>query len=134
MNVEDHVHFVNNRCSNILDLIAPCKLVNLKHKSQPWMNSDIWALRRQCRQCECRWKKDRLQVSYEMLRDSLRTFQKTAKAVHLSEIIAKNSHCSKTLFSTIDYVSNHPVQTFPELSPLLCANFLKYFVDKLNSD
>ncbi len=97
------------------------------------MNSDIRALRQQCRQCERRWKKDRLQVSYEMLRDSLHTFQKTAKAAHLSEIVAKNSHCSRTLFSTIDSVSNHPMQTLPELSTLLCANFLKYFVDKVNS-
>ncbi len=69
-------------------------------------DSDIRALRQQCRQCERRWKKDRLQVSYEMLRDSLHTFQKTAKAAHLSEIVAKNSHCSRTLFSTIDSVKS----------------------------
>ncbi len=96
------------------------------------MYSDIRALRQQCRQCERRWKKDRLQVSYEMLRDSLHTFQKTAKAAHLSEIVAKNSHCSRTLFSTIDSVKS-PNADIPELSTLLCANFLKYFVDKVNS-
>ncbi len=130
MNVEDQVYFFINRCSNILDLIAPRKLINLKHKSQPWMNSDIWVLRQECRQWERRWKKDRLQVSYEMLRDSLCTFQKAAKAKHLPEIIAKNSRCSRTLFLTIDSVLNPQCRH--------SQSFLLYYVkisfaDKVNS-
>ncbi len=119
----------NNRCSNILDLIAPRKRINLKHKTQPWINSDIRELRQQCRQCEYKWKKDG-QVSYKMLKYSLHKFQKGAKAAkakYLSESIAKNLHCSRTLFSTTDSVLNPSVQIFPEISPLLCENVLTHF-------
>ncbi|KAI2644523.1 Outer membrane protein P1 [Labeo rohita] len=37
---------------------------------------------------------------------------KAAKAKHLSEIIVKNSYCSRAMFSTLDSVLNPPVQTF----------------------
>ncbi len=97
LSVDEQVNIFNNRCSNILDLIAPRKRINLKRKTQPWINSDIRELRQQCCQCENKWKKDRLQVSYEMLKDSLHKFQKGAKAAkakYLSESIAKNFHCS----------------------------------------
>lgn len=55
---------------------------------------------------------------------SLHLFQKAAKATYLSEMITKKSHCSRTLFSTIDSVLNPSVQTFPEIPPLLWENFL----------
>lgn len=107
LNIDDQVLLFNNRCCDILDIIALQKLFNLKRKSQPWMNSDIWALRQQCRQCERKCKKDGLKVSYKMLKASLHNFQKAAKiakAKYLSEIIAKNSYSSRILFSTIDSV------------------------------
>lgn len=75
-------------------------------------------------------------MSYEMLKDSLHNFQKGAKAAkakYISGSIAKNLHCSRTLFSTIDSVLNPSVQIFPEISPLQCENFLTHFVGKVNN-
>ncbi len=71
-----------------------------------------------------------------MLKDSLHKFQKGAKAAkakYLSESTAKNFYCSRTLFSTIDSILNPSVQVFPEISPLLCENFLTRFVGKVNN-
>ncbi len=134
LSVDEKVNILNNRCSNILDFMAPRKRINLKRKTQPWINIDIQELRQQCRQCERKWNKDRLQVSYEMLKDSLHKFQKGAKAAkakYLSESIGKNINCSRTLFSTVDSILNPSMQIFPEISPLL--DFLTHFVDKVNN-
>lgn len=73
LNVDDRVQLFSNRCCDILDIIAPRKIINLNRKSQPWMNSDMKVLRQQCCQCECNWKKDGLKV-YEMLKDSLHNY------------------------------------------------------------
>lgn len=53
-------------------------------------------------------KSHTFQVSFQF---NLHKFQKAAKAKYLSEIITKNSHCSR--------------QTFTEIPPLLCENFLR---------
>lgn len=74
------------------------------------------------------FKKDRLQISYEILRDSLFSFQratKAAKCKYLLELITKNSHRLKIHVSIIDSVN-----LFPETSVSFCEDFAWYF-DKI---
>jgi len=85
-----------------MDSVAPYKVKMTKGPSAPWLNDSTWALRRQCRQAERKWKKDRLQVSLDMFRDSLANFQravKEAKGQYLSNLINSNSHRPGILFS-----------------------------------
>ncbi|KAJ8362074.1 hypothetical protein AAFF_G00398240, partial [Aldrovandia affinis] len=66
----------NSTCQSILDTIAPLTLKKPKPVATPWLNDTTRAQRRIWRQAERRWKKDRLQISLEMLRDSQQTYQK----------------------------------------------------------
>ncbi len=52
---------------------APLRLKMSKPQSQPWFNEETHALRWACRKAERRWRKDRLQIYYEMLKDTLST-------------------------------------------------------------
>lgn len=76
-------------------------------------------------------EKDRLQVSFEIMRFSLISFQKAAKCKYLSERITKNGHKPKLLFSTTDSVLNAHVTLFPEPTVSLCESFEKIFTDKI---
>ncbi len=125
--------FFSNTCLSIVINIAPLKMKRSTKKSAPWFNDSIRSLRRNCRWAERKWHKDRLQMSYDILRESLSVFQKavkSAKLKFLSEIVSKNHHRPKVLFSTIDAVLNHVVDVFPDVSDLLRENFLSFFVEK----
>ncbi|KAJ8395724.1 hypothetical protein AAFF_G00029610 [Aldrovandia affinis] len=66
----------NSTCQSILDTIAPLTLKKPKPAATHWLNDTTRAQRRVWRQAERRWKKDWLQISLEMLRDSQQTYQK----------------------------------------------------------
>ncbi|KAJ7985116.1 hypothetical protein DPEC_G00348740 [Dallia pectoralis] len=88
-------------CSQIMDSVAPYKVKTSKVPTDPWLNDTTWVVRRQCRQAERKWRKDRLQVSLEMFRDRLATYQnavKEAKGQCLSNLINNNSHRPGILF------------------------------------
>lgn len=79
-------------CLNIVKNIAPLKCKRSKEKSVPLFNDSIRSLRQVCRRAEHKFRKDRLQVSNEMLKESLSFFQKavkSAKSKFLTEIVAK---------------------------------------------
>ncbi len=72
-------------------------------------------------------------MSYDILKESLFVFQKAVKSAKfkfLAEIVSKNHHIPRVLFSTIDAVLNPAVDVFPDVSDLLCENFLSFFVEK----
>lgn len=82
------------------------------------------------------WKKDRLQVSFQKLRDCWHHYQavvKHAKQEHLSRIILSSCHKPHILFNTVDKVLNAPWYTGIEHSPEECEDFCKVFVDKVNN-
>ncbi len=135
LDVNEHLSIFNNNCSNILNTIAPLKMKKHKHNPIPWHNDTTRSLRQTCRRVERQWKKDRLQVSYEILRDSLSAFQRAAKAAkcrYFSELITQNSHKPNILFSTIESALHPAVNIFPEASVSLCENFANYFNDKIS--
>lgn len=70
-----------------------------------------------------KWKKDELQVSFQMLKGCWRRYQATAKDAkreHLSDIILSNLHNPRVLFNTVDIVLNSPQTACIELSPVAC--------------
>lgn len=94
-----------------------------------------WFAHSDSRRYEHKRLKDRLQVYYELMRDSLSTFErpvKSAKSKYLSEIINNNYSCPRTLFSTINSVLNPVVNVFNDLSETLCEHFLTFFVVKVD--
>lgn len=93
----------------ILDTVAPYRLKSIKPKPDPWLNDNTRARRQHCRQAERKWKKDKLQVSLGMLRDSLVEYQravKVAKMDYLLSVIVNSSHVPEVLFNTISSVLN----------------------------
>lgn len=68
---EELINLFKNASSDILDHVAPYKLRRHKTKTQPWLNENTRLLRRKCRKAEWKWQKDKLQVSYEVLRECL---------------------------------------------------------------
>lgn len=86
-----------------LNSVAPLRAKNGKTKSDPWLNQDTTNLRRACRRAEHRWKRDKLQVSYKILLDTLVTYQnavKTAKMNYFGRLILRYNGNSKGLFYT----------------------------------
>ncbi len=100
-----------------------------KHKPVPvpWHTETTHTLRRICRQAERKWKKDRLQVSYEVLTNYHNMFQKAAKCKCLSEFISISCHKPQVLFSIINSVLNPSVHSILEPSTSLCNSFGKFF-------
>lgn len=81
--------------TSILDTVAPLKTKRFKPNRQPWLNESTHTLRRECRRGERRWKKDKLQISLDILQNCRLKYQKAVKVTEASflwEIIATNSH------------------------------------------
>ena len=123
-------------CTEILDCIAPLTLKRIKPQTEPWLNEATHAHRRACRQAERKWKKDKLQISWDILRDSLLTYQRTVKAAkteYLSLLVSTNVHKPQVLFNVFDSLVNPCDIVCVEPSPSLCEDFLKYFVNKIST-
>lgn len=134
MDVEDMVINFNAFCTEVLNVVAPLKVKKNKRNKQTWLNEDIRALRKKCRRAERIWKRDKLQISYQLLQASLSQYQKAislSRANYFSSLIAKNSHCPKTLFSTLNSVLNPPVESGLVPSADLCEKFCSFFIDKI---
>ncbi len=56
---------------------------------------------------------------------------KSAKSKYFSNLIAKNHHSSKVLFSVINSVLNPPVNVISNPSVSLCEGFSKFSVTRL---
>lgn len=131
---DELVDSFNNVCSEILDNVAPFKMRCQKVKKRPWLNDVTRNLRRVCRLAEHKWQKDKLQISYDILRESLSNYQnavRAARSSYFSRIISHNANNPKVLFSTIDKVLSPSINYFPFPSKDLCDSFLKYFIDKV---
>ncbi len=101
---------------------------------KPWLNTTTQELRRVCRRAEWKWKNYKLQVSFKILRGSLIRYQKSVKAAkcqYFSDIIARNCHQPKILFTILDSVVNPTSNIGLNASPAICDSFLKFFTDKI---
>ncbi len=135
LSAEELLFSFNSTCAHVLDSVAPLKTLHHKPRSEPWLDDTIRSLRQICRRYERKWKKDRLQVSMQMLRDSLSQYQKavkTAKSRYFTEIINKNCHKPKIIFNIINATINPSICSFTEVSPRSCDDFLTFFVNRIN--
>lgn len=134
LDADAHLNLFNSTCADIMNSIAPLRYKNHKPVPVPWHTDTTRTLRRVCRQAERQWKKDHLQVSYEIMKNAYKVFQKAAKSAkckHFSELISNNCHKPQVLFATINSVLNPSVHPILEPSTALCDNFAKLFVDKI---
>uniref|UniRef100_A0A669E5Z7 Reverse transcriptase domain-containing protein n=1 Tax=Oreochromis niloticus TaxID=8128 RepID=A0A669E5Z7_ORENI len=132
--VDDFANAMLSTCCSILDTVAPIKMKRPRTSHQPWLNDTIRALRRVCSQSERRWKKDRLQISYDILCRSRFLYQnsvKAAKAAFLSDIIETNSHNPRMLFKIFNSVINPCPDSLSSASQALCEQFLNHFSGKV---
>lgn len=75
--------------------------------------------------------KDRSQVSFDILKESLLKYQKTVKiekSEYFSDIISNNSHTPCVLFSAISSALNTPPSTCLGFSVEMCENSLTFFL------
>lgn len=69
-------------------------------------------------------------MSFEMLRDSWRAYQrivKAAKTKQFSDIIILNCHKPHVLFKTVNSILNVPPSAGLEASNEVCENFLGFY-------
>ncbi len=107
-----------------------------KPKSEPWLNDVTPAARRERRRTEHKWKKDKLHVSYDLMRDSWKRYQKIVKeekTKHFSDIISSHFNKPRIIFKTIDSILNVTQSTCLEASSEVCEKFLAYFVGKVEN-
>jgi len=122
-------------CQSILDTVAPFRTVRDRCRVQPWLNTTTRAIRLECRKAERRWKKDKLQISLDILRYNLSKYQKCVrleKSKYLSNIISSNSNKPSVLFTTINSVLNTPQAACLEPSAELCEQFLNFLIDTID--
>uniref|UniRef100_A0A669CTZ7 Reverse transcriptase domain-containing protein n=1 Tax=Oreochromis niloticus TaxID=8128 RepID=A0A669CTZ7_ORENI len=134
--VDGLLSHLDSVCKSALDVVAPLRLRQCKPKASPWLTDFTRAIRRECRRCERRWKKDRLYVSLEALKTSWKAYQravKTAKNSYFSQLIAANSHNPRVLYNTINSVLNAEDHVLLQSSEVMCNRFLNFFVDKVAS-
>uniref|UniRef100_A0A3P9MP71 Reverse transcriptase domain-containing protein n=1 Tax=Oryzias latipes TaxID=8090 RepID=A0A3P9MP71_ORYLA len=128
--------WLHSTCLTVLDAVVPLKSRQPKVKTEPWLNNVTRAARRECRKAERKFKKDKLQVSLQMLKASWCHYQATvkeAKREHLSNVILLNRHKPRVLFSTIDAALNAPKSVYVQPTLETCETFLRFFVDKVNN-
>uniref|UniRef100_A0A8C6VRF7 Reverse transcriptase domain-containing protein n=1 Tax=Nothobranchius furzeri TaxID=105023 RepID=A0A8C6VRF7_NOTFU len=135
--VDGLVDSINMACSVALDSVAPLKLRQKKIISDPRLNDNTRALRRQCRTHERKWKKDKLQISQQMLKDSLAAYQKavrSAKNNYFANIIERHRGDQRKLFSTINSVLSLKDSTAPSTPTIaLCTDFQNFFLEKIST-
>ncbi len=128
--------WLHSSCQTVMDTVAPLKIRQPKTKFEPWLNDTVRAVRRECCRAERKWKKDKLRLSFQILRDCWHHFQKTvkeAKINYISEIILSNCNKPCVLFKTIDAVLHAPQTVYVDASSAVCEKFLHFFIDKVIS-
>ena len=133
---DDLLRHFNSACTDILDSVAPFRTMRIKARTEPWLNDSTHALRRSCRRAERKWKKDKLHVSKEALREILSVYQsavKAAKMYYFSSLISCNRHKPQVLFNIFNSLVN-PCDNSPVVTSLsLCENFLTFFIEKISA-
>jgi len=91
------------------------------------VDTSIQVFRQACRQAERQWKKDKLQVSYDIFLQHLKV--KKAKANYFSGLINSQANRPKVLFKAIDTFLN-PANTVD--TSLTCDEFYDYLIKKID--
>jgi len=84
--------------------VAPLLTKTIKTKPE-----ETKKLKRNCRSAERRWRKSKLTVHYQIIRQQLETYNnaiKQARISHFKKLISDHKNNTKFLFSTIDLLTN----------------------------
>lgn len=127
--VDDLANRFSSNVMAVIDSIAPVKTKVLSgRKKSPWRNATLAkAQKRLCRQAECKWRINMLQVYYDIYKESLHKYNqelKRARQSFFSDIITTNCNNACTLFSAVDSRIN-PIALIPPelLSNKSCNDF-----------
>ena len=81
------------------------------------------------------WRKTGLHIHLEIYKESLQSYNlelKSSRQLFFSNIINKNVNNARALFSTVDRLTNPPLNIAPELlSTVKCNEFAAFFTDKI---
>uniref|UniRef100_A0A672L323 Reverse transcriptase domain-containing protein n=1 Tax=Sinocyclocheilus grahami TaxID=75366 RepID=A0A672L323_SINGR len=129
----------NSKVKNVIDDIAPLKVSRKtgRQKSAWRKSTAVQSMKRQCRKAERMWRKTKLEIHYSIYKDSLRTFNVElgkARQSFFSNLINSNLNNTRTLFATVERLTNPPNQIASEmLSDSKCNEFASFFSEKINN-
>uniref|UniRef100_A0A3P9J789 Reverse transcriptase domain-containing protein n=1 Tax=Oryzias latipes TaxID=8090 RepID=A0A3P9J789_ORYLA len=101
----------------------------------PWLNEEIAAFRRTCRQVERLWKSTNLEVHRLHLKEmtgTLNNMIKLARSKYFSDLVHMNKRNPKVVFDTIQNIVSPSAPPVPVYTTDDCNRFLQYFVNKVN--
>ncbi len=82
-----------------------------------WRKSTaVQNMKRQCRKAERMWRKTKLEIHYSIYKDSLHAFNlelATVRQTFFSNLINSNLNNTRTLFATVERLTNPPQVRFP---------------------
>ncbi len=129
----------NSKVKNVIDDIAPIKVSkkNGRQKSFWRKSTAVQNMKRQCRKAERMWRKIKLEIHYSIYKDSLHAFNlelATARQTFFSNLINSNLNNTRTLFATVERLTNPPSQIPSEmLSDSKCNKFASFFSEKISN-
>ncbi len=129
----------DSKVKNVIDDIAPIKVSkkNGRQKSFWRKSTAVQNMKRQCRKAERMWRKTKLEIHYSFYKDSLHAFNlelATARQIFFSNLINSNLNNTRTLFATVERLTNPPSQIPSEmLSDSKCNEFASFFSEKINN-
>uniref|UniRef100_A0A8C6Q3C2 Reverse transcriptase domain-containing protein n=1 Tax=Nothobranchius furzeri TaxID=105023 RepID=A0A8C6Q3C2_NOTFU len=135
-NPDDALRVFHSACLMVMDTIAPLKVRRPKPKFDPWLNSHTHELRRLCRRCERKWKKDKLSISHELFRNALDEYQKAvrnSRNKYFASIISTHSGNQRALYKTLNAVLSSDYSPTVAITDDLCSQFLSFFLDKVSN-
>ncbi len=94
-------------------------------------------MKRQCRNAERMWRKMESEIHYSTYKDDLHAFNvelATARQTFFSNFINSNLNNTRTLFATVERLTNPPSQIPSEmLSDSKCNEFASFFSEKISN-
>ncbi len=128
----------DSKVKNVIDDIAPIKVSKKNGRQNSfWRKSTaVQNMKRQCRKAERMWRKTKLEIHYSIYKDSLHAFNlelATARQTFFSNLINSNLNNTRTLFATVERLTNPPSQIPSEmLSDSKCNEFASFFSEISN--
>lgn len=133
---DDPVDCLCKRLRETIDQVAPLKVKKVTKPRTPWKNDNTASLKRICRRAERKWRKTKLQIHFNILKENICNYNqsiKIARQEYFSNLIDSNKNNSRVLFTTIDKLINPPPSVHSELlSTDKCNEFAEFFKDKIS--
>ncbi len=129
----------DSKVKNVIDDIAPIKVSkkNGRQKSFWRKSTAVQNMKRQCRKAERMWRNTKLEIHYSIYKDSLHAFNlelATARQTFFSNLINSNLNNTRTLFATVERLTNPPSQIPSEmLSDSKCNEFASFLSEKISN-